>query len=429
MAGRMSMSEKIAVIRATWDYPGWRVVAMTFVIFFLAFGAPLTMPFVYPEVMKEFGWSLTQATLIYTYKSLTGAIMALFIIGPLVDRLGLKTVLIAAMTAEAIGLSGFLMVQSLWSYYLVGFMIGIGQAAVIICLKLLVSRWFMRNVGLAGGIAIVGASFGGVMFPLIAAQLIPLYGWRVAFACLSLGIFFISIPLALFARTNPTEEDILPEVVKTPEGVDGDAIRAAELHVDFKLMLRQRAFWLIAAATFLSALVDQALFQHSIYYLTNEAGLTRTVAASAWSVTFLVGMGAKFIAGATFDRFSVRGVAFWNLLLGLAIILALPAQGLLTALVFTSVLGLAHGGLVVDSPVVAKHVYGPAYMNRLLPMLAGFNTLGSAVGPVLLASLYDRTGSYLTGFSLFFTFTLLAALLMWTVRPAYRDRLRQIAPT
>jgi len=426
MAGRMRLSETIAVIRATWRYPGWAVVAKAFFIFMIAFGAPLTMPFVYPEVMKEFGWTLTQATLIYTYKSLTGAVMAIFIIGPLVDRIGLKTVLIGAMVAECIGLASFLFVNSLWSYYVTGFLIGIGQAAVIICLRLLVSRWFTRNIGLAVGISVIGTSFGGVIFPIITSQLIPLYGWRAAFACLSLGILFISIPMALFTKFNPSEADVLPEAVKTAESVTSERLRAADLGIDFRTMLRQHAFWLIALATFLSALVDQALFQHSIYYLTNEIGLSRTVAASAWSLTFLIGIGAKFLAGMTFDRFSVKGVAGWNLLLGVAILLALPVQGIFTAIVFTTMLGLAHGGLVVDGPVVSKHVYGPGLMNRLLPILAGFNTMGSAFGPVVLANFYDRTGTYLVGFTVFISLTVVAALLMWRVTPTYLLRLRAL---
>lgn len=427
MASRSGFGDKVEIIRASWDYPGWRVVGSAFLIFFLAFGAPLTMPFVYPEVIKEFGWTLTEATLIYTYKSLTGAVMALFIIGPLVERVGLKTVLIGSMLAEGVGLGSFLFVGSLWSYYLVGFLIGIGQAAVIISLKLLVSRWFTRNVGLAGGIAIIGGSFGGVLYPLLASQLIPLYGWRIAFACLSLCIFFISIPIALFTRCDPSEEDVLPEAVPAPQGVTGDHLRAAELDVSFGTILRQRGFWAIALATLLSAMVDQALLQHSIYYLTTEAGLTRTVAATAWSATFLTGICAKFVAGATFDRFSIKGVASWNLLLGFAIIAALPVHGLFTAIVFASVLGFAHGGLVVDSPVVAKHVYGPRYMNRLLPLMSGFNTVGAAFGPVILAAIYDYSGSYMIGFTLFIGFTVAAALLMWRVEPEYRNRVGKIA--
>lgn len=427
-AARQSVGEKFAIVRASLDYRGWRIVVAGFCMFLLAFGAPLTMPFVYPEVMREFGWTLTQATLIYTYKSLTGAVVAIFLIAPLVDRIGLKPVLVGAMAAEALGLASFLFVHSLWSYYLVGFLIGTGQGAVLIGIRLLVSRWFMRNIGLATGIAIMGASCSGLVFPFVISQLLPLYGWRVAFACLSLGILFVSIPIALLCKANPTEEDVIREAARSPSPDMADRLRAAELESTFGAFIRQPTFWMIAVSTFLSAGVDQALFQHSIYFLTNEVGLSRTLAASAWSGTFLIAMFVKFLAGWAYDRHSVRGVAFWNLLLAAAILLALPVQGFFTALVYTSMLGLARGGLSVDGPVVAKHVYGPRFMNRFLPVFAGFNTLGSAAGPVVLALLYDSTGSYRTGFAVFFAIVIVSAFLLWRVRPLYRNRVRAMAP-
>jgi MFS transporter, OFA family, oxalate/formate antiporter len=427
-SGRRTVGEKVAIVRASLSYRGWRIVLAGFFMFLLAFGAPLTMPFVYPEVMREFGWTLTQATLIYTYKSLTGAVVAIFIIGPLVDRIGLKPVLVGAMIAEAVGLASFLFVHSLWSYYLVGFLIGTGQGAVLICIRLLVSRWFMRNIGLATGIAIMGASCSGLVFPLVISQLLPLYGWRIAFSCLSLAIFLVSIPIALACRTNPREEDVIQEAVRMPNRDSVERLRSAELDSTLGAFLRQPTFWMIAIATFLSAAVDQALFQHSIFFLTNEVGLSRTVAASAWSGTFLIAMFVKFLAGWVYDRHSVKGVAFWNLLLAAAILLALPVHGFLTALVYTSVLGFARGGLSVDGPVIAKHVYGPRFLNRFLPIFAGFNTLGSATGPVALAMLYDGTGSYRTGFAVFFAIVIVSAFLLWRVRPFYRDRLRVMAP-
>lgn len=426
MADRKGLSE---IIRQVWNalhYPGWRAVVVAICIFFFAFGAPMTMPLVYPEVMKEFGWSLTQATLIYTYKSFTGAVMAIFIIGPLVDRLGLKPVMIGAMLAEAIGLASFLFIESLWNYYVVGFMIGIGQAAVIISLRLYISRWFVRNLGLANGIAIIGTSFGGIVFPLLASQLIPLYGWRTAFACLSLGVFFVSIPLALFARTNPSEADVLPEAAKIAKDADSESLRSIELDITYRQLFTQRTFWLIAIATYISAGVDQAIMQHSIYYLTEEAGLARGVAASALSSLFLIGIFAKFGAGAVYDRYSVRGVSAWNLMLMVAILLILPVQGFATLMLFAVVLGVAHAGLVVDGPIVSKHVFGPRYMNRVLPIFAGFNTLGSGTGPVILAMFYDRTGSYTLGISLFAALVLLSATLLWFVRPLYRERLQAL---
>ena len=58
-------------------------------------------------------------------------------------------------TALLVGLLNTLLISlvGIVAATIVGFMIGIGQGAVIISLRLLVSRWFMRNVGLATGVA------------------------------------------------------------------------------------------------------------------------------------------------------------------------------------------------------------------------------------------------------------------------------------
>lgn len=430
----MSTLERSATARAasggSWRwYPGWKVVAVGFVVFFFAYGGPTaTLPMVYDEVMREFGWTRTQATLLYTYKDITGAIMTIFLIGPLVDRFGLKPVLLGALTAEAVGLAAFSAIDSLWSYYVVGFLIGLGQGAVLLGVKLLVSRWFMRNLGLASGVAIVGASVGGVLFPFITNSLLESIGWRMTFASLSLGLFLVSIPLCLIVRQNPSEEDIFPDALPAARtAAAAEAFRAAELDFSYGTLVRQPAFWCITIGITLIAAVDQGLFQHSVLYLTREVGLSRTVAATALSVTFLTGVFARFAAGRFFDALSVRGAALWYVLIALVIILAFPMQGIITAMVFAVGRGVAHGGLVVESPVIAKHVYGPKFMNRVLPVLTGCFALGSSVGPVTLALIYDHSGSYKPGFILFILLALLAALLLWQVRPLYRDRLRAAA--
>jgi predicted MFS family arabinose efflux permease len=95
----------------------------------------------------------------------------------------------------------------------------------------------------------------------------------------------------------------------------------------------------------------------------------------------------------------------------------------MTVMLFAVARGLVHGGLVSESPVIAKHVYGPKLMNRVLPVLNGFFALGSSIGPVLLALIADKFG-YRTGFLVFTIIPIVAALLIWQVTPLYRNRLR-----
>jgi MFS family permease len=112
-------------------------------------------------------------------------------------------------------------------------------------------------------------------------------------------------------------------------------------------------------------------------------------------------------------------------MIALMVLVAFTVSNLWTAAIFACVLGLAHGGLVCEGPVLAKHVFGPRNMNKVLPIVTGCFALGSSAGPTTLALIYDSTGSYDLGFGLFAVLSVGAAfVLTWLVRPLYRDRLR-----
>ncbi len=416
--------------RTPLSYPGWRAVLASFLVLFFAFGAPTaTMPLVYGEVMREFGWTRTEATLVYTYKDITSAIMALLFVGPALARFGLKRVMVASLIATGAGMAVFFLIDSLWLYYLSGFIKGLGQTTVLICAKIMVARWFMRNVGLAVGVAVIGTSVGGVVFPVLCAWMIEEWGWRIAFGTLSLGVFVVAVPaFLLLANDNPSNEDILPELsMDKARPANTAQLEGAHTTDDFAGILRTPMFWCITIGIVLIAGVDQGLYQHTMLYLTEHAGLTTRVAAAALSVTFALSIVSKFIAGRFFDRFSIKGIALWYVLVALVVLLAFPVQGLVTAVVFTCARGIAHGGLISESPVIAKHCYGPRFMDKVMPILSGCWTIGSAVGPVGLALLYDNTGGYVWGFVLFVAIALTAAAtLALFVRPLYRDRLRML---
>jgi len=410
-------------------YPGWKVVAIGFIIFFFSFGGPTaSMPLIYGEVIREFGWTRTEATLIYTTKGLTGAFVAIFLIGPLVERFGLKPVFLTVITAQAAGFAGFLWVNNIWTYYLTGFLIGLGQGATLLCIKLLVARWFIRNVGFAGAMALAGASFGGVVFPMYVVAAIPELGWRMTYSLIGISIFVVAVPLILWVKQDPGEADLVPEaasdkgMVQSPEMAA--AVRSADLDLTWEQLIRMPTFWRIMASVMVIALVDQGLFQHSQLYFTREAGLSPEVAAGALSGTFFVAVFSKFLAGKFFDVYSVRGISLWYLLIALMVALAFPVSSLTTAVIFSIALGIAHGGLVTEGPVLAKHVFGPKHMNRVLPVVTGFFSLGSASGPVVLAMFYDNMGSYVWGFAFFIVLALCATAMLFNVKPMYRLRLR-----
>jgi MFS transporter, OFA family, oxalate/formate antiporter len=408
-------------------YPGWSMVFIAFICVFFAFSAPVvTMPLIYSKVMEEFHWTRTQVTLIFTYKYVASSLVAMFVIGPLIDRWGLRVAMVVSCLATAIGMTSFLWIDSLTSYYVAGFLFGLGGTTLLIPIKLLVSRWFNRNLGLAVGMAVIGTSVGGAVFPLLGNVLIERLGWRLAFASLSLGIWLIALPLYLWkARENPTVEEVRPEAAH-PDAARVERMKAAELDTSFAAILWTPMFWCICIGLFIVGAIDSGMLQHAILFLRG-VGLSSAAAAANLAGTFALGVGAKIIAGRVYDVYSIRGVQFWYFLLAVSIGTLFAVHGPLTLILCTVVRGIAHGGLISQIPVVAKHCYGTRFLTRVLSVFTAFFGFGSALGPLVLSVIYDRSHSYTQGFVVFVVACTIAAILLQWVRPLYRDRLLALA--
>ena len=65
-------------------------------------------------------------------------------------------------------------------------------------------------------------------------------------------------------------------------------------------------------------------------------------------------------------------------------------------------------------------------MSRVLAVFTGFYGFGSALGPLILSAIYDRTHSYTDGFILFAVLCTVAAVLLQWVHPLYRARLNAL---
>jgi MFS family permease len=172
--------------------------------------------------------------------------------------------------------------------------------------------------------------------------------------------------------------------------------------------------------------------QHTILYLQRDLGLDlqrdlglgSKTAAYAMSGTFALGIIAKLFGGWLYDRISVHGIMLFYLLLAISVALAIPIAGIASVIIFAVFRGIAHGGLIGEPPVFAKHCYGTRYMNRILPILQGAMYAGFATGPVILSRFYDHFNSYTYGLIMLVGMSLLAFGLLFFVKPLYRERVQ-----
>jgi OFA family oxalate/formate antiporter-like MFS transporter len=176
------------------------------------------------------------------------------------------------------------------------------------------------------------------------------------------------------------------------------------------------------------AMVDQGITQHTVLYLDLDVGLRPALVVTAMSLSSVFGILGKVTFGWVYDRISVTGIALVYFLLALSAVLALPVAGLVSMLAFVFVRGIAHGGLVIDVPIISKHCYGPQNLGRTIGIFTAILQLGFALGPWLMGWMHDNSGSYTQAFILFAVLSVVAGLCLLRVTPDYwQSRVRRDA--
>ena len=184
----------------------------------------------------------------------------------------------------------------------------------------------------------------------------------------------------------------------------------------FRNLASTRDFWFIFAGAFLVAAVDQSMVQNQILFLKSEKGLSLDMVKWGSALLAGVGIGTKTVSGWIFDKWSTTGIAFYYLLLAVAIGLSFSVAGIATMLIFVTVLGIAHAGVIISGPVLLRQRYGRQNLGLNLGIFTLCASIGFASGPPLMASLADKSGSYSSAFLLGMVAVLLAAILLFLIK-------------
>lgn len=391
---------------------GWPVLIIAFVCFLFGFAAPaFSLPFIYPEVIKEFGWTREQATLLASSKYAVGALSAL-LAGRLVDVIGAWVSLIITIALGGLALVSFLWIQNLTGYYMVGVLLGVAAGGTMVSIKVLISRAFNASQGSAMGLALVGTVIGSVVLPFAVVYATEAWGWRIAIAALSGGIWLVALPLltyGLFSRSMAFGRRPKAAAATLAGQVKDDTLAR---------IMREPRFWLIGAAVFIVAMVDQAFTQHQVL-IFRDIGLPKEYLAFGVSALGLAGIVTRTLVGNILDSTSNRGLALLWVVLSGSVLLAFALLNPLLFFAFIVLRAVGHSAVLLDTTIMTKHVYGPSRLGTLIGVYTAMVSAGFAVGPWLMGRLYDASGSYNSAFILFAILPLVASAMIWNIKPVY----------
>jgi MFS family permease len=391
----------------------WSLIVIAFLLVFVAFGVPTySMPFIYGAAMEELGWSNTQVNLLSTAKFVIGAGAAVGM-GVLIDRVGGRWTVLLGTATGGVAMGLFLFATNLPVYYLAGAVLGFSSASIVAAMKVMVARVFTTNGGLAIGLVLTATSAAGIVMPLVWPPLLDVMNWRQILGMFSLGPLLIAVPMWLiFMAANRR----MSAVISAP------TVRTNDLGVwgHFKQISKERGFWLIAIGIFLVSAVDQALMQNYVSFLRFDKGMDLgTTISWAGALLAVIGVVAKIGSGWFFDRYSIRGItAFW-LLLAISIFLGLPVTGVATLLLFIITRGIAHGGMIVDAPVLSRHYFGLERIGLTMGIVELCVNLGFAAGPPIFGWFADTYGNFSIGLVVYGCVALVGTALLLPVKPRF----------
>jgi MFS family permease len=362
---------------------------------------------------REFGWSRSQLTGVYSLYLLVGGFLAPFV-GTLFDRVGPRAVYATGLASIAAAYLLASTLSSLWQFYLyAGVLVGVGVALVgMVPASGLLTRWYHARLSAAIGIAFSAVGCGVLVFVPLTQLLIAHLEWRTTYRALGL-LLLVVLPLAVFALPWRTFAAGHPEHHRrTRERRQGEGwtLRAA---------IRTRAYWGMAAMFFFTAVGMFTIMPQTVVYLI-DAGFTPVTAATAFGVTGMLSVATLAGIGFVAARFGYRRtitVSFVGSSIGLAMLLALsyyPAVWLLVvyALVFGACQG-ARGPII--SAICTTKFAGPR-VATIYGTVYAMNSLGAAAGSLLGGVLHDLTGGYGAGFAFALLALATAAMPIWVVR-------------
>lgn len=420
------MSEALRVRKPI--FYGWWVIAIAFVTMGVAIASRTSFSLLYPEILAEFGWSRSITAGAFSLGFLISTAM-LPVIGVLMDRSGPRLIIPLGALLVVTGYVLVTLIDSPWAFYAsMGLLVINGSMAMsYIVHSMFLPAWFVRNRGLAIGIAFSGVGVGGYVLLPIMQDLIDDHGWRTACLAMAGLVALAIIPLnALFQRASPQEMGLEPDGGPAPMRDDRPApdpiVDRAWAETDWTLgrAARTSRFWWIFVGFFCALFAWYAIQAHQTQFLIEE-GFSAIVAAEALGLVALFGIAGQITIGWLSDRLG-REIAWSLSMAGFAscyIILVMmhgaPSRSLLYAMVaFQGLLGY---GMAALFGAVMTEIFSGRHIARIVAVLSLSGNIGAALGVWFLGAVHDASGSYLFGFWVCFALALISIFCIWVAAP------------
>jgi AAHS family 4-hydroxybenzoate transporter-like MFS transporter len=356
--------------------------------------------FVAPALVRE--WGLSKGALGPVFSAgLFGLMIGALLFGPLADRIGRKKIILFSTLAFGIGTLATALVRDINMLLAIRFLTGLGLGGAMPNAIAMTSEFNpRRRRATMVMIMFCGFSVGAALGGLLAAALIPQFGWRSVFVVggaaplLLAPILTLRLPesvrfLALSGEAHARVAQLLgcinPKIAFAPATrfvVDEPALAGMPVRHLFKN--GRTPVTLLLWVVFFMSLLDLYFLSNWLPTVLNDLGASVSEAAAIGSMLQVGGVAGAFALGSMIDRFSFRALA----LVYLIAVVAVGAIGQLGhSVVFVTMAIFASGFCIVGGQIAANALAAAFYPTSVratgVGWALGIGRVGSIVGPLV----------------------------------------------
>lgn len=387
--------------------------------------------YVAPALAKQ--WNLSRAALGPVFSAgLFGLMIGALVFGPLADRVGRRRIIIFSTLAFGIGSLATAFVGDVNTLLMIRLLTGLGLGGAMPNAVAMTSEFSPhRRRATMVMIMFCGFSIGAALGGLLAAALIPQFGWRSVFVVGGVAPLLLAPILAwrlpesvrFLALTGRAHEQIAALLTRINPNVP-PATRTFVVHeprlagLPIKHLFREGRTLptLLLWVVFFMSLLDLYFLSNWLPTVLNDLGASVSSAAVIGSMLQVGGVVGTFALGSVVDRFSFRALA----LVYSVAVFAIGAIGQLGHSVMLVTLAIFAAGFCIVGGQIAANALAATYYPTSMRSTGvgwalGIGRVGSIIGPLIGGALMTAKWTTAELFMAAATAALCAALAAFTL--------------
>ena len=378
---------------------GWRVVAGAAVGLGTGVSLYLMVASLFiAGLTGEYGWSRGDMGTAGAVAFVVGAV-SLSIVGKIVDRIGFRPVVLVCVPGMALlyimialqpGSFGFYLALMVW-----GGVVGGGTGAIAYTRPVIGA--FVRQRGLALGVATCGVSVTSIVLAPMLSEVIGAHGWRAGLFAMAAITALIGLPaaLALIASARGAGREVADAVAASALDAVPGAATLGVPDVTVRSAMRMISFWLIVVGLFAVNVPGSGVVGQLAPLITDK-GLSAIATGYAMSVYAFGLLAGRLATGFALDRWPPATVAAAMTVvpaIGMTLLLV-PAPSFALVAIAVLMIGVQQGSEVDLIAYFVSRRFGVTHYGAIYGRVATFGAVGTATGLVLFGMVYDATGTY-----------------------------------